>query len=213
MEIAAIHENESGAEKWGTSFRDAKTGETISHGDWTLDVGRGLAGDVDPRYPGAEIFASHEGAKDVHGNVIPVRGGSNFAIWWDGDPLRELLNTNQISKWNWNTNAIDTIFTMEGCVSNNGTKSTPALSADILGDWREEVIERTEDNAALRIYTTTIPTDMRMYTLMHDSQYRVAVAWQNVAYNQPPWPSFFIGDRMAPPPKPNIVLVGNRAGQ
>ena len=89
--------------------------------------------------------------------------------------------------------------------SNNGTKATPGLSADILGDWREEVIWRESDNTALRIYVTTIPTTHRFYTLMHDRQYRVAIAWQNVAYNQPPHPGFFLGDGMSPPPVPNIV--------
>jgi hypothetical protein len=88
--------------------------------------------------------------------------------------------------------------------SNNGTKSTPALSGDILGDWREEVVWRTADNRALRIHSTPLPTELRMPTLMHDTQYRVAVAWQNTAYNQPPHPSFFIGDGMEPAPWPEV---------
>ena len=91
-------------------------------------------------------------------------------------------------------------------MSNNGTKSTPALSADLFGDWREEVIWRSADNESLRIYTTTIPAATRLPTLMHDPQYRVAIAWQNVGYNQPPHPSFFIGDKMAPPPRLPIVI-------
>ena len=99
------------------------------------------------------------------------------------------------------------IFTAEGCSSNNGTKSTPALSVDLLGDWREEVILRTTDNQELRIFSTTIPTEHRLYTLMHDPQYRLAIAWQNVAYNQPPHPGFFLGDGMKPAPRPHITLV------
>jgi rhamnogalacturonan endolyase len=99
------------------------------------------------------------------------------------------------------------LFTATGAVSNNGTKSTPALSADILGDWREELILRSEDNTELRIYSTTIPTQIRQYTLMHDPQYRLSVAWQNVGYNQPPHTSFYMGTGMKPAPKPNIVLV------
>jgi rhamnogalacturonan endolyase len=105
---------------------------------------------------------------------------------------------------------MDTIFTAEGCASNNGSKSTPVLSADILGDWREELIERTADNKELRIYTTVIPTEQRFYTLMHDPQYRESIALQNVGYNQPPWTSFFLGYGMKAPPKPNIVLVTPR---
>ena len=128
----------------------------------------------------------------------------NFAIWWDGDPLRELLDRTTISKWNWEKETESTLLTATGCSSNNGSKATPCLCADILGDWREEVVFRTSDNTELRIYTTTIPTDLRLRTLMHDSQYRLAVAWQNVGYNQPPHPSFFLGDGMKPPPRPRI---------
>ena len=91
--------------------------------------------------------------------------------------------------------ALVRLLTATGAASNNGTKSTPALAADILGDWREEVIWRAEDNESLRIYTTTVPAADRFYTLMHDPQYRMAIAWQNVGYNQPPHPSFFIGRR------------------
>ena len=105
------------------------------------------------------------------------------------------------------------ILSPSGLASNNGTKATPTLSGDILGDWREEVIWPTTDGSELRIYTTTIPTDRRMYTLMHDPQYRLAIAWQNVAYNQPPHPSFYIGPQMKPPPKPQIKLVGGRVGK
>ncbi|HEY5806925.1 MAG TPA: carbohydrate-binding protein, partial [Povalibacter sp.] len=74
--------------------------------------------------------------------------------------------------------------------------------------WREEVVWRTSDNAYLRIYTTTNVASNRLYTFLHDPQYRVALAWQNTAYNQPPHPSFFVGANMSTPPTPNIVLVG-----
>jgi rhamnogalacturonan endolyase len=128
----------------------------------------------------------------------------NFAVWWDGDLLRELLDQNHISKWNWETGRTERLFTAEGAVSINGTKATPSLSADLFGDWREEVILPSADGAELRIYTTTIPTEHRLYTLMHDPVYRLAVAWQNVAYNQPPHPGFFLGHGMAPAPRPRI---------
>jgi rhamnogalacturonan endolyase len=92
-------------------------------------------------------------------------------------------------------------------VSNNGTKATPALCADILGDWREEVILRTADNKELRIFSTTIPTDYRFCTLMHDPIYRISVATQNVAYNQPTQPGFYLGEGMKRPPHPKIKVV------
>jgi rhamnogalacturonan endolyase len=97
------------------------------------------------------------------------------------------------------------LLTAEGCLSNNGTKSTPVLSGDILGDWREEVILRSSDNKELRIYSTTIPTKYRMVTLLQDPQYRLALAWQNTAYNQPPHPSFYLDDAAPLPPKPVIA--------
>jgi rhamnogalacturonan endolyase len=114
--------------------------------------------------------------------------------------------------WNYNNSTTTRVLNASECSSNNGTKSTPTLSADILGDWREEVIWRTTDNTALHIYTTTIPATNRLYTLMHDRQYRLAIAWQNVGYNQPPHPSFYPGDGMAASPIPNIILVGGSQG-
>ena len=86
-------------------------------------------------------------------------------------------------------------------------KATPGLSADLLGDWREEAIWRSSDNKELRVYTTTIPTEHRLHTLMHDPQYRLSVAWQNVGYNQPPHPGFYLGDGMQAPPRPRITTA------
>jgi rhamnogalacturonan endolyase len=129
---------------------------------------------------------------------------TNFAIWWDGDLTRELLDQNVISKWNWTRQTVEPLLVAHSATSNNGTKATPALSADLWGDWREEVIWRTRDNRELRIYTTTIPTPHRMVTLMHDPQYRLAIAWQNVAYNQPPHPSFYLDEAAPLPAKPVI---------
>jgi rhamnogalacturonan endolyase len=210
LQVFEIHEVPQ--HPYSVDLHDAATGKilwglpgTLNRGGRQPDVGRALAADVDPRYPGAEFFAL--GSHDVKGNVIPVQGGSNFAIWWDGDLAREMLNGNSISKWDWNRNAMTTVFTATGCGSNNSTKSTPCLSADIFGDWREEFIERTTDNKELRVFTTTIPTENRIYTLMHDPQYRDHISSQNAAYNQPPWTGFFLGFNMKPAPKPNIVLV------
>ncbi|CAN7597600.1 hypothetical protein [Caulobacter sp. LjRoot300] len=41
-------------------------------------------------------------------------------------------------------------------------------------------------------------------TLMHDPQYRAAIAWRNTAYNQPPHTSFYLGEGMKAPPRPDI---------
>ena len=212
LEVFGIHENEDATVALGTpgaALFDARTGAIV----WSAlpggDIGRGLAADIDPRHPGAEFWTNVAtlGLIDVRGQRISTAPPSaNFAIWWDADPLREILDSNWIGKWNWTTSTIDRLLTATGAMSNNGTKSTPALSADLFGDWREEVMWRSADNESLRIYTTTIPATSRLPTLMHDPQYRVAIAWQNVGYNQPPHPSFFIGDKMPPPPRLPIVI-------
>jgi rhamnogalacturonan endolyase len=215
LEVFDIHENAK--HPHAIEFRDASTGALLwskpGGTEASPDVGRGLALDLDPRHPGYEMWASGgpriRGLYTVKGEKISEKnpGSCNFGIWWDGDLLREILNGNRVSKWNWETETEDPLLTAEGCTSNNGTKSTPALSVDLLGDWREEVILRTTDNQELRIFSTTIPTEHRLYTLMHDPQYRLAIAWQNVAYNQPPHPGFFLGAGMKPAPRPHITLV------
>ncbi len=208
LEAYGIHEIEEATKGPGTAMFDARTGKILWTSDQDKDVGRGLAADIDPRHPGAEAWGGVEGLKTSKGERIGAAPRSvNFAVWWDGDTLREILDRNFIGKWDWQTGTMKTILTAEGCTSNNGSKATPALSTDILGDWREEVIWRTTDNKELRIYTTTIPTEHRIYTLMHDPQYRLSIAWQNVAYNQPPHTSFFLGDGMKPPPRPTISLA------
>ena len=200
----------------GAHFRDAKTGEilwkkpSVKAGADGEGPGRGLALDIDPRHSGYECWvkgAGLTGLFNARGEKISDREprSCNFGVLWDGDVLSELLDRNMIFKWDWEESVEREMLTAEGCASNNGTKATPALSADILGDWREEVIWRTTDNKELRIYTTTIPTKYRFYTLMHDPQYRLSIAWQNVAYNQPPHTGFYLGEGMAKPPRPVII--------
>jgi len=191
------------------TLRDPGTCEILSQSDQMgADVGRGVAADVVAGNPGAEMWASN-GVALRSATTAEVIGGPqpnsvNFLIWWDADETRELENGTRIDKIGTN----GALLECDECASNNGTKSVPTLVADVLGDWREEVIWREADNSALRIYSTTDVTARRIYTLMHDPQYRVAISWQNVAYNQPPHPSFHIGDGMAEPPEPDIrVLV------
>lgn len=133
---------------------------------------------------------------------LAIPPSCNFLSWWDGDLLRELLDSVKVTKY-----GAGILLNASGCASNNGTKANPCLSGDILGDWREEVIFRTSDNTALRIYTTNIPSNYKFRTLVHDPQYRMALAWQNGAYNQPPHVSFYLGDGMDTPSKPNITII------
>jgi rhamnogalacturonan endolyase len=205
--VFGIHEMAGGTKGWGAAVYNARTGEIIYKSEQDVDVGRGVAENIVEGRKGAQMWwNTSPDLHDIKGNAIGPRPQSiNFLIWWDGGLTRQLLDGNHIDKYNKGR-----IFTADGVVSNNGTKSNPALSADILGDWREELIERTPDNQNLRIYSTTIPTDQKIYTLMHDPQYRVSVAWQNVGYNQPPHTGFYLGYGMATPPKPNIILVKSK---
>ncbi|HEY0946792.1 MAG TPA: autotransporter-associated beta strand repeat-containing protein [Opitutaceae bacterium] len=208
QQVWMVHEDPGSYGSNGLEFRDARTGALIfGVSGQGADVGRGVAGDIDPRFVGYEMWGSRGGLMTANGTQITTTrpGQMNFMAWWDGDLLREILDGTTISKWDWNTNASSALLAPTGVSSNNGTKATPALSADILGDWREEVVWRASDSSELRVYTTTIPTSHRFVTLMHDRQYRLAIAWQNVGYNQPPHPGFYLGEGMSAPPPPNIV--------
>jgi rhamnogalacturonan endolyase len=202
----------------GAHFRNAETGKQYwkkpskKAGDDGEGPGRGNAFDIDPRYPGAECWvkgAGITGLFSAKGEKISDNDprSCNFGVWWDGDLLRELLDKNTISKWDWSAGIQKPIFVAEGITWNNGTKSNPVLSADLFGDWREEIIWRTPDNKELRIYSSTISTSFRFITLMHDPVYRLGVAWQNVGYNQPPHVSFFLGEGMKKPVRNAIRVV------
>ncbi|TGX55275.1 rhamnogalacturonan lyase [Sphingomonas gei] len=196
LEKFGVHENMRMSGNRGAAMLDARTGAILWSTQADKDTGRGIAIDIDPRHPGAEAWASNSrDLYDAKGNVIP--GGhpraANFGIWWDGDRLRELLDGKRISKWDWNNGAEQMLLDPAGVVSNNGTKANPSLSADIFGDWREELVVPSAGSRELRIYATPIPTGERIVTLMHDPVYRLGVAWQNTAYNQPPHTSYFVG--------------------
>lgn len=199
LEKFGVHEVPSRNGGVGAAMLDAATGKVLWSTPTDKDTGRGIAIDIDPRSPGAEAWASNSPyLYSAQGAVIAANHPKqvNFGLWWDGDLSRELLDKEQVLKWDWQKGEAVPLLSPSDVSSNNGTKSTPALSADIIGDWREEVIWRTKDNRSLRIYTTPFPTDYRLVTLMQDPVYRLGVAWQNVAYNQPPHTSYFLGTGM-----------------
>lgn len=211
LEVFEVHEEKgtysADGKGAGAEMHDAATGKILWKQATIKDTGRGVSADIDPRYLGEEQWGSagtklHSAKGDIISDTIPT--SMNFAIWWDGDLSRELLDDNKIYKWDYNNNVQNTIFTASECASNNSTKATPCLQADLFGDWREEAVWRTADSSALHIYTTTDLTDKRIYTLMHDPVYRLGVAWQNVAYNQPPHTSFYLGTGMGEVKQPNI---------
>ncbi|MBB6634461.1 fibronectin type III domain-containing protein [Cohnella thailandensis] len=217
LEFFNVHEHADSP--YGMDFRDAETGEVLWGVYTGIDTGRGMSADIDPNYLGEEVWAATitneqhvpiTGLYSAKGELIStaIPASTNFGIWWDGDLSRELLDSNHIDKWDYANRTTNRLFTAEGALSNNGTKATPNLQADLFGDWREEAVWRSEDSSELRIYTTTDPTETRLRTLMHDPIYRLGVAWQNVAYNQPPHTSFYLGTGMEEPPAPKIQVVG-----
>ncbi|WP_229691481.1 rhamnogalacturonan lyase [Sphaerisporangium melleum] len=201
LEVFKVDEDSSKPSSW---MADARTGQVL----WTTpangDNGRGVSADIWSGSPGAESWSSRaDGLRNTRGANVGAKPSSvNFLAWWDGDPVRELLDQTQVDKYG--SGGTTRLLTASGVHSNNGTKATPSLSADLFGDWREEIVWPRSDDQALRVYATTTTTDRRIFTLMHDVQYREAIAWQNTAYNQPPHPSFFIGDGMSTPPQPTV---------
>ncbi|MEU8118415.1 rhamnogalacturonan lyase [Spirillospora sp. NPDC049024] len=187
-------------------YIDPRDGRILWSTPACCDNGRGVAGDIWSGRPGAEFWsAAVSELRSVTGNNAGRKPSTmNFLVWWDADPVRELLDGTRIDKYG--PSGDTRLLTASGVHSNNGTKSVPSLSGDLFGDWREEVVWPTTDNTRLRVYTTRDVTDRKLYTLLHDTQYRTALAWQNTAYNQPPHPGFFLGDGMSTPPQPQIYV-------
>jgi len=261
LEVFTVQENEDDAELFqtpGAAYRDAATGEILWSHSPAVDVGNGMAADIDPRHPGFEMWGGPGGLRDVNGKTIGrAPRETSWTVWWDGDPLREMVSLGRaprprgtrntrpnnrttasqepvgqrrpgaaaagpredrdprdtqaaseaeearrerfrrrfaarpttISKWNWEEQTPETIGEIEGVSMSRG----PCLLGDLLGDWREEILLVSPDGKSLRLYTTTIPTDLRLTTLLADRQYRLGLVWQNVVYNRPCYPSYFIG--------------------
>ena len=193
LQVWDCHENR----RDGSDFRDAATGKVIFQIPSDKDVGRCMAADIDPTNYGVEMWSSASGGiRNIRGEVVcaaPKGLPANMAVWWDGDLLREMLDHETVSKYDWKTQTCRPLARFGGCLFNNGSKSNPCLQADLLGDWREEVVTRTADSRALRIYVSPCPTSYRFHTFLEDRPYRLSVATQNVAYNQPTQPGFYFG--------------------
>lgn len=197
LEIWTAHEGATSA-PYGSVLRDAATGESLFGAYSGRDTGRAMIGDVRPDVPGIEVWSSMPGGTEgsgllsATGEVLQAETpGTNMSIRWAGDMTTQLVNgsgdqTPTIDDWTRGT-----VLTAAGTLTNNGTKGNPSLVADVLGDWREELLVRTADSSALRFYTTTEPTAHKLTTLMHDVQYRVETARQQTTYNQPAYTSFY----------------------
>jgi rhamnogalacturonan endolyase len=218
LEVWMVDEQTSENGGIASHFQDAKDGTIIWEDKASGDNGRGCTGPLIAGTTGWQFWSGAGGLWDAsHKNVGSAPGSTNFTIWWGPDLNRFLEDKTSITPYG---SAGGTGLSASGCSSNNGSKSTPALTADIFGDWREELVLRTTGNDALRIYTTTQPTTKRLYTLMHDPIYRMSVATENVAYNQPPEPGIYIGPNMTLPETqpaikyytPGSVSTGGTAG-
>ncbi|MFN3302574.1 MAG: rhamnogalacturonan lyase [Roseateles sp.] len=204
QQVFMVHESPRCYGAHGLEMHDAATGKILwSMSGQNTDVGRGVCFDIDAAHPGAECWGNVGGLMNASGKLISDKHPNryNFALWWDGDLLRESLDHVAIDKWNPATFKFESLLNGKafGAASNNGTKGNPVLSADLFGDWREEVVWRNEDSTALLVFSTALPTEHRLVTLMHDPQYRVQVAAQNAGYNQPPHTSYHLGAAMKAP--------------
>ncbi|GAA1848811.1 rhamnogalacturonan lyase [Myceligenerans crystallogenes] len=211
-EIWTCHEGGAWA-PYGSALRDAATGEVLFGSYSGRDTGRSMIGDIYPDTPGIEVWASMpngtlgSGTLSATGEIVSASTmGTNASVLWAGDGSRQLVDGADPTTPTVVDRARGVVRTLDGTLTNNGTKGNPALVADVLGDWREEILVRTTDSTALRLFTTTEPSDIKLHTLMHDPQYRVEVARQQTAYNQPSYTSFYLAtdtDWSAAPLPPN----------
>ena len=222
LQVFDVHEEKLTAAHGSWDLHDARTGEIIWHGGPAgADNGRGMAGDLTGK-DGYEFWSSDERTprSALTGKATSIKNCFvNFRIYWDGSYQDQLLdgsyqyNSNlgsdavwdqssyaspKIQKWNGSsfTNIISFYSdTYNNAQTANYTKATPCLQADILGDWREELIMwNKKDSAEVMLFSTWTPTDYAVPTLMHDHVYRMGVAWQNTAYNQPPHLGYYLPD-------------------
>jgi rhamnogalacturonan endolyase len=202
LETYLVTENEDDTVRLqtpGAGMHDSRTGKLLWSHSPGVDISDGVVADIDPRHPGCEVWGGGGPLRTAQGQPIgtPPRI-ADWVIWWDGDLLRELYAGFSVFKWDHLESRERKIFSAEPPASRAGRYAgmRPNLAADLLGDWREELLVPSPDGKSMRLYTTTIPTAHRIVTLMHDPQYRLSIAWQNVSYNKPPHTSYHLGDGM-----------------
>jgi len=197
MQVFEVHE-EKGTYSW--DLHDAATGEIIFRGGNSgKDNGRGMAADVIPESRGFEFWSADERSqRSVQtGEIVGSKNTSiNYRMYWNGTCYDQILDGNTLDYWDGSSwTRLMTFYNYGNSSTCNGTKKTPNLQADLFGDWREELILWDSNNSStLNIFTTNISTEHRVPTLMHDHTYRMGVAWQNTAYNQPPHLGFYLPD-------------------
>lgn len=198
LEIFNVFE-EGSSVPYGWALRDGETGEVIFGEPADKDLGRCMIGDICPDVRGLQVWAV--GVYDCNGNKLDVKQpGTNASIRWAADLSTQVtdgvdyVHEKHIGVIGDNTHGV--MLHPQGTSTNNGTKGNPCLIADIFGDFREELLLRTADSSAIRIYTNTELTHHKLFTLLHDTTYRCGVAWQNNCYNQPCYTSFYYASDM-----------------
>ncbi|MEV6714604.1 hypothetical protein AB0M48_21515 [Lentzea sp. NPDC051208] len=207
-------DNPSGLREY---YYDAANGSIIwrHSASGTADVGRGMAGDIDPRFPGMEVW-SFSGLYNAPANRLTEPDTSlqpwpQLGLWWDGDMTMELLNDGKFEKWDPNnpkpTNGLQRILNTSAYGAVDASQNVqPTFYGDILGDWREEAVYTNAGYNELIIFTTNHPTSTRLYTLAHNPAYRNAMTLKG--YMQSHHVDYFLGSGMSRPPRPNITHPG-----
>ena len=214
MEFWDVHEHTNAQYTEEMRGSDGKVYWGTPQPDPGVDNGRGMAADIDSEYRGYEVWSSKGGGmKTAKGVKIGSPSVStNFRIYFDGDEYDELLDGAYVTKFNSSSKKSEVYFdgpSALGVTGCNGTKNTPSLVADLFGDWREELVVRSEkDPTTMYIISTPVTSKLRVYTLMHDATYRVSIAWQNTAYNQPPHVGYYLPDMVKSLKQPSIFLTG-----
>ncbi|MBC8052219.1 MAG: autotransporter-associated beta strand repeat-containing protein [Sphingobacteriaceae bacterium] len=186
-------------------YCDAKSGQVLltQKDPANRDLGRGMAGDFDPRYTGYEFYTFVDALYNVSGaKTSTAMPGSypNLRFWWDGDLGSENLDGTKFTKWNYANNTEGRLYTASGVLTVG--PNTPGFYGDILGDWREEAVYESFDHNYLVVYTTPTPTTTRLYTLPHNPAYRNSMTVKG--YYQSNMPDYYLGYGMEQPPVPNI---------
>ena len=203
-------------DKPAMNYRNATTSEIYVRRTASGDDGRGMMGNFSSVYPGCigRSVNTNLISSVVDNEIIDSPSSDetdnglywshlNFRIYWDGDLGSEILDSPGTAKeaaiWDYENGRL---FTSSGCNMNNGSKNNPCFQGDLIGDWREEIVVRCGTN--VRVYTSGMGTNYSLPCLWYDHQYRQAMVWQMMAYNQPPHLSYFLGElegyTVAPPP-------------
>lgn len=199
-----------GATVPGVAYTDGMTS--------TLRYTNGSGGD-NGRCMAGNFYGSYPGAIGISGNAISLVADKvndnlsgfsddhvNCRIYWDGDLLEEFMDSpgaQERAPYVYKAPGqkevgTDRSYSNNRCWGgsgnlNNSSKNNPSFLGDIIGDWREELVIR-QGNSSLRIFVSSYPSPHGITTLWADHEYRNAMTWQSVGYNQPPHTSFFLGE-------------------